>query len=208
MPLLVPGDPWLYAVARLLLVPLSVLYGRLELRGVENVPPAGPAIVVANHPSDLDPLLMGLAVPRTLRFLAGGDHYDRPFVGWCMRRLATVPVEQGFTFAAALGTATGLLRAGAVVVIFWEPDDGEGDQAIRLSCSSGAPLIRVTIEGAEELQWGAWRHRLPGGWLARPRVRVTFGESFEAEPGEGVLSASPGDEATQAGRSSASRRGR
>ena len=42
------------------------------------MPRTGPALIVADHPSDLDPLLVALPVPRTLHFLASDDHYDRP----------------------------------------------------------------------------------------------------------------------------------
>lgn len=67
LPLRVPGDPWLYAVARLLLVPAARLYGRFRVTGRENLPRSGPAIVVADHPSDIDPILLGVALPRPLR---------------------------------------------------------------------------------------------------------------------------------------------
>jgi hypothetical protein len=49
-----------------------------------------------------------------------------------------------------------------------------GSGVWRLAWCSGAPLVRVDIDGAAELQSGAWRRRLPGGWRGRPPVRVTF----------------------------------
>ena len=55
LPLRVPGDPWLYAVARPLLVSATRLYGRFRVTGQEHVPASGPLLVVADHPSDADP---------------------------------------------------------------------------------------------------------------------------------------------------------
>jgi len=196
LPLVVTGDPWLYTVARCVLVPLARLYGRFEVQGVERVPRSGPVLVVADHPSDLDPLLVALPVRRTLHFLASDDHYRRRFVGWCMRRLATVPVDPDGMAPDALSAALGLLAAGEAVAVFREPhgphaadplDLGDDPLDLRaapplgvgLAClvRSGVPLVAVSVVGAAELQRGRWRHELPGGWLRRPRVVVVFREA-------------------------------
>ncbi len=194
LPLLVPGDPWLYTVARLTLAPLARLHARLEVTGRDHVPARGPALLVANHPSDLDPLLVALPLARTLHFLASSDHYDIPFVGWCMRRLATVSVERGGAIPQALAPAVALLGRGEIVAVFPEPNErrpgsrspsldtpggrrlpplGAGVAWLALTCR--APVIPVAISGTDELQSGSWRRELPGGWRERPWARVRYG---------------------------------
>ena len=50
-----------------------------------------PSILVANHPSAVDPILVALPFRRPIRFMANAVQFERPFVGWCMRRLRAFP---------------------------------------------------------------------------------------------------------------------
>ena len=81
LPLRVGGDPWLYAFARVLLVSVVRLYGRFRVTGAGNLPARGAAILVSNHPSDVDPILLAIALPRTLHFMADVVQFRRGFVG-------------------------------------------------------------------------------------------------------------------------------
>jgi 1-acyl-sn-glycerol-3-phosphate acyltransferase len=167
-------DPWLYAVARALLVPLVRLYGRVSFEGAGNLPAAGPAIVVANHPSDVDPVLIGVMFPRHLHFMADIVQFRRGFVGPVIRRLGAFPIHKGRADREALEMALALLNDGKVVTLF-----GEGDMFHRsdpapfhtgvafLAVHSGAPVVPVAIAGAERL----WRD----GRLHRPRITVVAG---------------------------------
>jgi 1-acyl-sn-glycerol-3-phosphate acyltransferase len=169
MRLRVAGDPWLYAVARVLLVAAVAAYGRVRVHGAGHLPAAGPAIVVANHPSDVDPILLGVAFPRTLHFLADVVQFRRGFVGPVIDRLAAIPIHKGKPDRAALQRALALLASGEVIVVFAEGDlyRQEGPAAFRsgvsfLGARSGAPLVPVAICGAERL-WSGRRLRRP--WI-------------------------------------------
>jgi 1-acyl-sn-glycerol-3-phosphate acyltransferase len=169
MRLRVAGDPWLYAVGRVILVAAVCVYGRVRLRGAGHLPAAGPAIVVANHPSDVDPILIGVALPRTLHFLADVVQFRRGFVGPVIQRLATIPIHKGEPDRAALEKALALLAAGEVVVVFAEGDlyRQEVPVAFRsgvalLAARSGAPVVPVAICGAERL-WSDGRLHWP--WI-------------------------------------------
>lgn len=202
MRLRVPGDPWLYAFARVLLVTAVRLYGRFCEAGAGRLPASGPAIVVANHPSDVDPILLGVTFPRTLHFLADVVQFRRGFVGPVIRRLAAIPIHKGRPDRAALEAALGVLEAGGVIAIFAEGDlyrredpaafyPGVGLLAVR----SGAPVVPVAITGAERI-WSAGRLRWPwvGVSVGRPRSfagsardRATY-ERIAAELHEAVVS--------------------
>ena len=52
-----------------------------RVSGVENVPPMGPLIVVANHQSNLDPSLLSTSFPRRIRFLAKEELFRLPVAG-------------------------------------------------------------------------------------------------------------------------------
>jgi 1-acyl-sn-glycerol-3-phosphate acyltransferase len=179
----VPGDPWLYAFARVLLVTATRLYGRVRIAGARNLPATGPAIVVANHPSDVDPILIRVALPRTFHFIADVVQFRRGFVGPVIRRLAAIPVHKGVPDRAALEQALGVLAAGEVVAVFAEGDVYRRAEASTfhrgvafLAVRSGAPVVPVAVVGAEQI-WA-------GGGVHRPWVRVSFGKplTFDGAP--------------------------
>jgi 1-acyl-sn-glycerol-3-phosphate acyltransferase len=171
----VPGDPWLYAFARALLVTAVRIYGRFCVFGAANLPATGPAIVVANHPSDVDPILLGVALPRTLHFMADVVQFQRGFVGPIIERLGGFPIHKGEPDRAALERALSLLADGQVVVLF-----AEGDLYRRadpttfrsgvafLAARSGVPVVPVAIVGAE----GIWSD----GRVHWPWLRLTVGQ--------------------------------
>ena len=200
LPLLVGGDPWLYTVARLVIVPLALIYGRVEFTGAWRLPSAGPALIVADHPSDLDPLLLAMLFPRTLHFMASLDHFDRPFVGWCMRRLATVPVDR-HGGRDELRTAFELLERGEIVAVFPEGDIHAAgtrpfeDGVAYLAERSGAPVLPIAISGADRVLRCRWWREPPAGWKGRPRVRLAVGPPLCLVPAVdyGAASAHLGD---------------
>lgn len=170
----VPGDPWLYAFARVLLVTAVRVYGRFRVVGADNLPASGPAIVVANHPSDVDPILLGVAMPRTLHFMADVVQFRRGFVGRVIVRLGAFPVHKGVADRTALERALSLLAEGKVVVLFAEGDLYRRAEPSRfhtgaafLAAHSGAPMVPVAIAGAERIY--------AGGRLHQPWVRLTVG---------------------------------
>ena len=178
LPLRVPGDPWLYAFARVLLVTAVGLYGRFRVSGAANLPARGAAIVVANHPSDVDPILLGVALPRTLHFMADVVQFRRGFVGPVITRLAAFPVRKGSVDTQALREALGLLARGEVVTLFPEGDlvrqsnvSSFNRGVALLAARSGAPVVPAAIVGAERI----WM----GGRIHRPFIEVRVGAPIE-----------------------------
>jgi 1-acyl-sn-glycerol-3-phosphate acyltransferase len=175
LPLWVAGDPPLYKFARLLLVSGARLYGRVEVRGAAHLPASGPALVVCNHPSDIDPILLAISFPRTLYFMADEVQFRRGFVGRCIRRLAAFPVNKEHSDTAALRQALRLLAASQVVALFPEGDMYEDDRIHPfergvgfLAVHSGAPIVPVAITGSYGVHDARWRR-----W---PTIRVLIGE--------------------------------
>jgi 1-acyl-sn-glycerol-3-phosphate acyltransferase len=177
LPLRVSGDPPLYAFARVLLSAGVHAYGRVELLGLGHVPAIGPALLVCNHPSDFDPIVLGITIPRTLRFMGAGSEFRRAFVGRVIPHLGAFPVERGRVDRTALQTAIDLLADGEVVAMFPEGDDSPGapgpfETGVGfIAAHSGAPVVPAAIRGADGVA--------AGGWRERPTVRLRVGPPLE-----------------------------
>ncbi len=153
--------------------------------GEENVPASGPAVVAANHPSYMDPILLSLQVARPIRFMAWDALFKVPLLGALMQACGAFPVDpRKGKGREAYARAKALVEAGEVVGIFpegkrsqtgWmEPTLREG--AARLAWETGAPLLPATIAGA----FRAWPHYQS---LPHPaRIRVRFHEPIDPAP--------------------------
>jgi len=93
---------------------------RFRFEGRHNVPRRGPALLVANHQSFLDPVLVGLATPRRLCFLARRTLFFNPLFGALIRSLNSVPVNQEGFAREGLRIVLEQLEAGQAVLIFPE----------------------------------------------------------------------------------------
>lgn len=65
---------------------------RIRVLGEENIPLRGPALLVSNHVSFVDALLIGASVPRFIRFMLHRDYYDIGWLSWLFRLMKAVPV--------------------------------------------------------------------------------------------------------------------
>jgi 1-acyl-sn-glycerol-3-phosphate acyltransferase len=159
-----------------------------ECEGEANLPASGPAVVAANHPSYLDPILLSIRSRRPIRFMAWDALFRVPLLGPLMRALGAfaVDVRPGHG-REAYARAKALIEGGELVGLFpegrrsrsgWlEPALREG--AARLAWETGAPLVPATIAGA----FRAWpQHRT----LPHPaRIRVRFHEPIDPGPWRG-----------------------
>jgi 1-acyl-sn-glycerol-3-phosphate acyltransferase len=143
---------------------LRVLFA-VEYEGLEGVPGGGGAIIAANHPSYLDPVLIGLPLARPIRFMAWDALFRIPLLGVLIRHFGAFPVDlRPGHGEAAYREARRVLAAGEALGIFPEGQRSERGPmgelrmgAARLAIETGAPIIPVTIGGASR----AWpKHRL------------------------------------------------
>ena len=169
---------------RIVVAIARVLY-RLLLRwtvtGREHVPPDGACILIANHVHLADPLLLMLAFPRHITFMAKEELFRHPIVGQVLRDAGSFPVSRTGTLQQkrdVMRLAEDLLSRGHVLALFPEGQrspagvllEGKPGAAI-LALRTGAPLVPVAIKGTDQIT-GAW------WWTKRPKVTVTIGAPF------------------------------
>lgn len=127
----------------------------LRTEGRANVPRSGPALLIANHQSYLDPMLVGVAAYRQLRFLARQSLFGRPLFRSLIESLNAVPIDQATTGIRGLRVILNQLHNGQAVLVFPEGErtrDGELhalQPGIQLLLKrSHAPVVPVGIAGA------------------------------------------------------------
>jgi len=150
-------------------------YFGIRFEGTRHIPSAGPLLIVPNHVTYADPVLVSIPVRRRVYYMAWNALFRVPGLAWLIRRLRAFPVEIESADPKATREAVRLLQAGEAVMIF--PEGGRSPDgrlqrfkpgAFRLACSLGVPVLPVTIIGGHE----SWP---PGRALPRPgRLTITY----------------------------------
>src|SRR5215510_4426167 len=154
----------LFSIIKLIVYPLFRVLFSVEHHGVENVPEEGAVIIAGNHPSYLDPLLVGLPVRRRIRFMAWDALFRIPLLGQVIKAVGAFPVDiRKGRGEAAFREAMRVLEGGEALGIF--PEGQRSEQAAmgdlragvaRLAIETGAPIVPVTIGGATRA-WPKWK---------------------------------------------------
>ena len=167
---------------------ISIVY-RIRPTGLENIPSEGPAIVVSNHVSFMDPIVLGGSVSRPMRFVMYYKIFQMPMLSFIFRQAKAIPIagknEDEEIMAAAFSAVDAELEAGNIVCIFPEgalTRDGNVQRfrpgIERILQSRPVPVIPVALCGL----WGSWFSRRQDGGLRKipgrlfARVPVVIGK--------------------------------
>jgi len=166
---------------------LNLLYFlllRLEISGVENVPPSGPLILMINHIDALDPFIVVGIFPRPVTPMSKVEVFDVPVIGILMRAYGAFPIRRGEVDLRAMRQSLQVLQEGGVLLIAPEGTRSptyslqQGKEGMALiAARTGAPIIPVGVTGTE--QAGSYWRR-----LRRVPVRIVMGRPFWLDPGE------------------------
>ncbi|HEY8469303.1 MAG TPA: lysophospholipid acyltransferase family protein [Longimicrobiales bacterium] len=153
------------------------LIGGMDIRGDENVPREGPFLLISNHQSVLDPILIQAFCPRPLHTMAKSTQFASPAMRWLMTRLNSFPVRRFEIDPQAVRTALRRLEEGHGVGIYIEGErswDGELQPprlgTVRLVLRAGVPVVPAAIAGSYEA-WPRW-----ASGLRRADVAIRFGQ--------------------------------
>jgi 1-acyl-sn-glycerol-3-phosphate acyltransferase len=97
---------------------------RFKVRGEENIPTTGPAILACNHVSFVDAVLLMAASPRPIRFIMDHRIFKIPVLGWLFKLAKAIPIapraEDPEAYEAAFKAAAQVLKEGDLLAIFPE----------------------------------------------------------------------------------------
>lgn len=169
-----------YALAMAVNRPVA-WWGRLQAEGVETLPERGPLLLIGNHDSHWDPLMVGIAARRRrqIRALAKSDLWNVRGLAPILNGMGQIPIERGKGDAQALARAIEALRSGICIGVFPEGTRSKG-RVMRARSGVGrlalevpeAHVSLVAIEGTPDLT----------GFPRRPHIRVRFFDPVGGQP--------------------------
>jgi 1-acyl-sn-glycerol-3-phosphate acyltransferase len=172
----------LYTIFKLLFRGFLKLFAGLKATGKENIPQSGPALIVANHISNWDPMVLGGDLKRQVKFIAKEELIKIPLIGLLIKSWGVVPIKRGRGDREAIGKSLEILEDQHLMGIFIEgrrntvhPEQMLKPQhgAAMLALKTGVPVIPAVIINSNRI------------FRSFKRVRVVFGTPihFTEEPG-------------------------
>jgi len=109
-----------YSFARGLLSVIFKIIFRMKIYGEENIPLQGRIIVCANHVSVLDPIVVAIAVPRNISFMAKKELFSNKILSFIIRKLGAFPVDREGADLSAVKRSLKILKNEQALGIFLE----------------------------------------------------------------------------------------
>src|ERR1700742_2974735 len=156
-------------------------WGHLQAEGVEALPESGPLLVVGNHDSHWDPIMVGISARkrRQIRALAKAELWEVRGLAPILNGMGQIPIERGKGDKEALARAIEELLGGSCIGVFPQGTPSRGKE-LRARSGIGrlalevpeAHVPLVAIEGTADLT----------GFPRRPRLRVRFFDPAGGQP--------------------------
>lgn len=139
-----------------------------------HIPKRGPAILVGNHPSFVDPFLVAFGTKRWVSWLAFEEALQWPGAGQIMRLYRVIPLNTDKPAASSIKAAYATLARGRLLGVFCEGERSHGfglndpikTGAARMALRANVPIVPVTISGARKA-WPMGGYPKPGKVVVR-----------------------------------------
>jgi 1-acyl-sn-glycerol-3-phosphate acyltransferase len=179
-PATAPRRDWLWRVSQALFQVFCTVWLRYRACGTERLPAVGGGLVLSNHQSFLDPMLIAVPLTRPISFLARDTLFAVPVVGWFLRRTHVMPLNrEGGGSTAAIRAALKRMDDGFLVGLFPEGTRSADGKLGSLKPGFASLVRRTTLPIFPVGIAGANQALGRGSRFIKPRrVCVVFGEPF------------------------------
>jgi 1-acyl-sn-glycerol-3-phosphate acyltransferase len=168
-------------IIRLIMLFVTRLVYRLKVRGDEHIPTDGPAILVCNHVSFVDAVILGVISPRPMVFLMDHRIFKNPVLGWFFRACKAIPIapqkEDPEAYERAFERARQVLDDGDLLCLFPEgaiTRDGQLQPfkggIMKILENHPVPVIPSALHNL----WGSYFSRIDGAAMSKPFRRGIF----------------------------------
>lgn len=168
-------------IFRLIMLFVTRLVYRVKVRGEENLPTDGAAILVCNHVSFVDAIILGIISPRPMVFIMDHRIFKTPVLGWLFNMLKAIPIapqkEDPQAYEQAFEKARQVLREGELLCLFPEgaiTRDGQLQPfkagIMKILESAPVPVIPSALHNL----WGSSFSRIEGAAMSKPLRRGLF----------------------------------
>jgi len=150
--------PFLYNFGKNLFKIIFTVFYRVRVEGRENIPQTGGVIIAPNHISFFDPPLAGSMMKRPLKFMAKQELFDKPVLGFIIKRTNAFPVRRGVMDIHAMRSAFQILKDGHALLVF--PEGRRSKEGVlgeahsgagMIACNAQVPLIPTRIENTNKM---------------------------------------------------------
>ncbi len=168
-------------IIRLVMLLVTRLMYRLRVKGDAHLPTDGPAIVVCNHVSFVDAIILGVISPRPMVFLMDHRIFKQPALGWFFRLCKAIPIapmqEDPQVYEQAFERAKAVLAAGDMLCLFPEgaiTRDGQLQPfkggIMKILETHPVPVVPAALHNL----WGSYFSRIDGAAMSKPFRRGAF----------------------------------
>src|SRR4051812_40898438 len=179
----VPQRSWLWKLLQIISRIGTTLLFDLKVWGARNVPQRGGVLLLSNHQSYLDPVLLGVRLERPIAYMAKSELFEGSrFFTWLIRSLHAFPIKQSSADVGAIKQAIAKLHEGNILNVYPEgsrTSDGEIGPILPgvalILKRAKVPIVPVVVDGSFKA-WPRWRKI-----FRKHPVRIMYGRPMKIE---------------------------
>src|SRR5690242_9554288 len=154
-------------------------YHRVEIINPANLPDHGPAILICNHVSGLDPAILQSATSRLIVWMMAKEYYEIPQIKWFFKRVEAIPVNRSGRDMSAMRAAMRAIDDGRIIGIFPEGKIEPDRELLKFQTGAAVLAMKTGVDIYPAYLTGTQRKQEMLQAISIPqRTRLSFGAAI------------------------------